>query len=100
MNFHAITFSAAALVASAALTGCCCKKFDSKFDLDAPNAQMSITKAPGKVAVDGVIGKKEWKGAAVYNLNRAYRVFLKNITPAKVTAHTSEKGKDVEKWRK
>lgn len=97
MKFRAITFSAAALAASMVLSGCC-KHFDSKFDLDAPNAKIEISKAPGKVSVDGVIGKNEWKGAAVYNMSRAYRVFLKKSTPAKILAHTSEKGKDVEKF--
>lgn len=95
MKFHAVTFSAA-VAASVILSGCCCGTFDAKFNVGMPNEKVEVSKAAGKVSVDGVLGRNEWKGATVYNMVRAYQAVNPKITPAKVLAHTSRKNKDVE----
>lgn len=99
MNFRAVTFSAAAAAATIILTGCCNHAYDCKFDVGTPSAKVSVSKAKAKVKVDGVINAKEWAGASVYNLNRSYRYTPEYSTPAKVYAHTSKKGKDVEPFQ-
>ena len=99
MNFRAITFSSIAVAASVILSGCCCKSFDCKFAVGAPREKVDIAKAAAKVKVDGVINAAEWKGATVYDLVRAYGYQNPYSTPAKVYAHHSRKGKDVEPFQ-
>ena len=99
MNFRAVTFSAAAAAAALILTGCCTNMYDCKFAVGAPNAKVDVSKAPGKVKLDGVLDKKEWAGATVYNMDRTYRYASEIATPAKVYANTSKKGHDVEPFQ-
>ena len=99
MNFRAVTFSAAAAAAALILTGCCTNMYDCKFAVGAPNAKVDVSKAPGKVKLDGILDKKEWAGATVYNMDRTYRFAYEFATPAKVYANTSKKGYDVEPFQ-
>ncbi|MBQ9771173.1 MAG: carbohydrate-binding family 9-like protein [Lentisphaeria bacterium] len=99
MNFRAVTFSAATAAAAIVLTGCCTKTYDCKFDVGAPSAKVDVSKAPGKVRIDGVLNAKEWAGATVYKMDRAYSYTNKFATPEKVYAHTSRKGYDVEPFQ-
>lgn len=97
MNFRAVTLSTAAAAAAVILSGCCCKTvYDCKFNVGAPAEKFAVSKAAGSVKLDGVLDAKEWKGAEIYSLVRAYRYADPKTTPAKVYAHTSKKGSDVE----
>ena len=98
MKIRAITFSTAAIAASVILSGCFCNT-ECKFAVGTPREKVTITKAAAKVKVDGVINAKEWKGAVVYNMARAYQYFNPYSTPAKVYAHSSRKGYDVETFQ-
>lgn len=98
MKFRVITLSTAAVAASVILSGCCCKSA-CKFAVGSPREKVTITKAAAKVKVDGVINEKEWKGAPVYKMARAYAYHSPYATPAKVYDHVSRKGHEVEPFQ-
>lgn len=99
MKIRALTFSAAAVAASVILSGCCCSVYEAKFNVGTPREKMDISKAPGKVKIDGIVDAKEWKGATVYNMVRSYRYNNPKTVPAKVYDHSSKKGKDVDPYQ-
>lgn len=77
----------------------CCKDFDSKFDVGTPREKITVTKAQGKVKLDGVLDEKEWAGAVVYKMAPAYRYYSPLTTPPKVLANMNRKGNEVDPFQ-
>lgn len=98
MKMHKVMLSAAALTAGVLLSGCSSTIFDGKFDLGTPRAKIDVSKAPGKVNIDGILDEKEWAGATVHKICEAYPYTNPKATPPKVYANTNKKGKRVDKY--
>lgn len=77
------TISAAAAVLIA-VSGCNSQCFDKKYDLGTPRDQITISKAPGKIKLDGILEENEWKGAEIYSLNRTEQYHSELTNPPKV----------------
>lgn len=65
--------------------------FDCKFDNGTERAKVVITKAPGKVKLDGVIDPKEWKGSVAYPMSQAFIYRNEKTIPAKYFANMNRK---------
>lgn len=99
MNFRIAAFSTLAVAASVILTGCCGSVYESKFDVGKPNGKLTVTKAAGKIKLDGVLDEKEWAGAVVHEMFPAYRYNSPATTPAKVFANMSSRKKTVDPFQ-
>ena len=97
MNLRTAAIPAAAAVILT-ISGCC-KNFDSKFDVGTPREKITVTKAQGKVTLDGVLDEKEWAGSVVYNMAPVYRYHAPQNTPPKVMANKNTKCRRVDPFQ-
>ena len=98
MKLHTATLHAAAAAVILSAAGCC-GNFDSKFDAGTPREKIALTRAPGKVKLDGVLDEKEWAGAVVHRMSPAYSPQNPMYNPPKVLANKSWKGHVVDPFQ-
>lgn len=96
MKTRTMMLSVAAIATGVFLAGCCGTIYDSKFDAGQPRAKIDISKAKGKVKLDGVLDEKEWAGATVHHIQEAYTYSNPDVIPPKVFANINRKGHRVE----